>query len=101
MTDTKAMAVAALLLAGAVVRIELGKAGKSDPDAWWLGHLDLIAELLRPSPQVAAQAQTITRLREALDAIASPGATKDYGWWTETARAALSPGGETPERPVR
>lgn len=51
MTETKAMAVAALLLAGAVVRIELRKAGKADPDAWWLGHLDSIAELLLPSEE--------------------------------------------------
>lgn len=49
MTKSKALAVQCLLLTGAVVRIELCKAKKDDPDAWWLGHLDTIAELLRPS----------------------------------------------------
>jgi hypothetical protein len=49
MRDSKALAIQALLLTGAVVRIEIRKAGLSDPDLWWLGHLDSIAELLLPS----------------------------------------------------
>ena len=40
MTTQKALAVAALLLTGAVVRIEIRKAGRDDPDEWWLGHLE-------------------------------------------------------------
>ena len=49
MRESKALAIQALLLTGAVVRIEIRKAGQSDPDMWWLGHLDSIAELLLPS----------------------------------------------------
>lgn len=49
MTLQKALAVASLLLAGAVVRIEIGKVVGNDADAFWLGHLDAIAEVLRPS----------------------------------------------------
>ena len=50
MRQTKALAVAAVLLAGAVVRIELGKKqGQAVADECWMGHLDTIAELLNPS----------------------------------------------------
>lgn len=43
-----------------------------------------------------AAAQREATLREALAAIASPGTTADYGWWTETARKALSSTGPNP-----
>jgi hypothetical protein len=51
MSKDKAHAVAALLMAGAVVRIELRKTNNPKTDEWWLGHLDCIAVLLmRPRP---------------------------------------------------
>lgn len=33
--------------------------------------------------------QTVRRLSETLESIASPGETNDYGWWTYEARTAL------------
>jgi hypothetical protein len=41
----------------------------------------------------AASAHEPEALRDALEAIASPCDTKDYGWWTETARNALGMSG--------
>jgi hypothetical protein len=54
MSDSKALAVAALVMAGAVVRIELRKTNNPQTDEWWLGHLDTIAVLLKPSPREGA-----------------------------------------------
>jgi hypothetical protein len=68
MSDTKALAVAALLMAGAVVRIELGKnatLGTAGADTWWLGHLDSIAELLLPSDETREAIEYAQRHRRA------------------------------------
>jgi hypothetical protein len=54
-TQSKALAVAAVLITGAVTRIEIGKSqGKAVADGFWLGHLDAIAELLAPGEAVEA-----------------------------------------------
>jgi hypothetical protein len=67
MSQSKALAVAALLMAGAVVRIELRKAGNPATDDWWLGHLDSIAILLTravpalPAPQEQVEDESCAR----------------------------------------
>lgn len=54
MTENKALATAALVLAGAIVRDSIQKRGIVDPESCWLAHLEAIAELLRPSPEIRA-----------------------------------------------
>jgi hypothetical protein len=49
MTHAKAMAVGVMVMTGIITRGVLQKGGGINIEAWWLGHLDAIAELLSPS----------------------------------------------------
>ena len=88
MRESKALAVAATIMAGAVVRIELRKAGKTDDEGlatanqWWLGHLDSIAELLQPNRAALSRASAEGRReeREACAEIARQKAAHHRKW---------------------
>jgi len=58
----------------------------------WNDGCGCTVEQLEHNIRRAEQAEAeIRRLREALEAIASPAEIKDYGWWTKQARLALRP----------
>jgi len=50
----------------------------------------LRAELETAQKKIAHLDPKYKRLRDALDALASPCSERDFGWWTEIARAALA-----------